>query len=463
MKINRLRDRVAKTPKVLELTRYASKIVELSVNQLKPYAKNARTHSKRQIKQIAESITRFGFTNPVLIDENRQIIAGHGRAQAAELVGLKRVPTIALEHLSEAEKRAYIIADNRLAEKAGWDREILAIELQGLIDLDFDVELTGFEMAEIDLILDEAAEANEAPSPEDNAPEVAPGPAITFAGDLWIAGQHRLFCGDARDPAAYANILEGRLAEFVFTDPPYNLAIAGNVSGLGRVKHQDFAMACGEMNERQFTEFLHSVFRRLAHSTTGGSIHCICMDWRHAFEMMTAGRAVYRELKNICVWCKTNAGMGSHYRSQHELVFVWKKGTSSHVNNIELGRYGRSRSNVWSYPGVNTLRPGRMDELALHPTVKPVALVADAIKDSSRRGDRVLDPFAGSGTILIAAEKTGRQARAIELDPHYCDVAIRRWQAYTGKTAIHTETGLLFEDYEERSRSSGAGGRGDAK
>jgi DNA modification methylase len=462
MKRHRFRDSVATIPKVVGLPGYASKIVELPVNQLKPYAKNGRTHSKRQIKQIAESIKRFGFTNPVLIDENRQIIAGHGRVKAAELLDLKRVPTIAIEHLSEAEKRGYIIADNRLAEKAGWDREILAIELQGLIDLEFDVELTGFEMAEIDLILEEAAEARVATSPDDNAPEVAPGPATTCPGDHWILGKHRLFCGDARDPAAYASILEATLGEFVFTDPPYNVPIAGNVSGLGRVKHRDFAMACGEMNERQFTEFLDIVFLRLAAATTEGSIHCICMDWRHTFEMLSAGRGVYRELKNICVWCKSNAGMGSQYRSQHEFVFVWKKGASAHVNNIELGRYGRSRSNVWSYAGVNTLRPGRLDELALHPTVKPVALVADAIKDCSRRGDRVLDPFAGSGTTVIAAEKTGRQARAIEIDPHYCDVAIRRWQTYTGKTAVHAETGLSFEDHEERGRSSDHGATGDA-
>ena len=289
MKLQQLRDSVATIPKVLALPGYASKIVSLPVNQLKPYAKNGRTHSKRQVKQIANSIERFGFTNPVLIDENRQIIAGHGRAKAAELLGLRKVPTIALEHLSEAEKRAYIIADNRLAEQAGWDWEILAIELQGLIDLDFDVELTGFDMAEIDLILDEAAEANTSPPPEDNTPDIASGPAITRPGDLWILGKHRLVCGDARDPAAYASILEGALAEFVFTDPPYNVPIAGNVSGLGRVKHRDFAMACGEMNERQFTEFLDIAFRRLAAATTEGSIHCICMDWRHTLEMLTAG------------------------------------------------------------------------------------------------------------------------------------------------------------------------------
>jgi DNA modification methylase len=454
MKMHRLRDSAAVVPRVVVLPCYASKIVQLPIHSLRPYANNGRTHSKRQIKQIFESIKRFGFVNPVLIDESGQIIAGHGRVKAAEQLGLRRIPTIALEHLSEAEKRAYIIADNRLAEKAGWDREILAIELQGLIDLDFDVELTGFDMGEIDLILDEAAEAGEAHSqPEDDAPDVAPGPATTQVSDLWILGKHRLFCGDARDAHAYTTVLDGQLAEFACVDPPYNVRIEGNVSGLGRVKHRNFSMACGEMDERQFTDFLRAAFHLMATHTLNGAIHCIFMDWRHTFEMLTAGRAVYHELKNICVWHKTNAGMGSQYRSQHEFVFVWKKGSGPHVNNIELGRYGRSRSNVWSYAGVNTLRPGRLDELAMHPTVKPVALVADAIKDCSRRGGRVLDPFAGSGTTVIAAEKTGRQARAIEIDPYYCDVAIRRWQAYTGKNAVHADTGQFFEDHEARNRA----------
>jgi DNA modification methylase len=439
-------------PNGAEPTPYASKIVLKPINSLRPYAKNSRTHSKRQIKEIARSIERFRFTNPVLIDESGQIIAGNGRVEAAKLLELSEVPTITLEHLSEAEKRAYIIADNRLAEKAGWDREILAIELQNLIDLEFDVELTGFDMGEIDLILDEAAEAGEAPSqPEDDAPDVAPGSATTKAGDLWILEKHRLFCGDARDAHAYTTVLDGQLAEFACADPPYNVRIEGNVSGLGRVRHRNFAMACGEMDEAQYTDFLKASCRLMAEHSIDGAIHCVFMDWRHAFEMMTAGRAVYHELKNVCVWAKTNAGMGSLYRSQHELAFIWKNGTAPHVNNVELGRYGRSRSNVWNYAGVNTLRPGRLDELAMHPTVKPVALVADAIKDCSRRGQLVLDPFAGSGTTVIAAQKTGRHARVIEIDPHYCDVAIRRWQAYTGKPAVHAETGLSFEDHERRS------------
>ena len=230
--------------------------------------------------------------------------------------------------------------------------------------------------------------------------------------------------------------------------PPYNDAIR-NVSGLGKTHHREFAMASGEMNSEQFSNFLEEIFRQLADHTSDGSLHHICMDWRHAWEMLTAGRTVYWALKNICVWSKTNGGMGSFYRSQHELIFVWQKGPGSHVNNIELGRHGRSRTNVWTYQGVNTFKQDREDELRMHPTVKPVALVADAIKDCTLHGALVLDSFGGSGTTMIAAEKTGRKARMIEIDPHYVDVAVRRWQAYTGKLAIHAESGRTFEEIEE--------------
>ena len=421
------------------------------VRELRPHPNNARTHSRKQVKQIAKSIEKFGFCNPVLVDDAKQIIAGHGRVEAAKLLGLEVVPTCLICHLSEAEKRAYILADNKLAENAGWDRELLAIELQGLIELDVDIELTGFETAEIDLVLEEAREASGAPvGPEDKTPEPSPGPAVTQTGDLWLLGDHRLLCGDARNKIAYERLLEGAKAEFVFTDPPYNVAIDGNVCGLGRIHHREFAMASGEMSEVDFTAFLQAVFAQLAENTVDGSIHQIFTDWRHLSEMLNAGRAVYSELKNVCVWNKTNAGMGSFYRSKHELVFVWKSGTAAHINNFELGQHGRHRTNVWDYPGISSGRAGRLAELAMHPTVKPVAMVADAIKDCSRRTSLVLDPFCGSGTILIAAERTGRKARALEIDPHYVDVAVRRWQAYTGKAALLAETGETFEAVEER-------------
>jgi DNA modification methylase len=433
------------------------KIEYTPVRELRPHPNNARTHSKKQIRQIAKSIQQFGFCNPILIDDAKQIIAGHGRVEAAKLLGIDAVPTVRLSHLSEADRRAYVLADNKLAEKAGWDRELLAIELQGLIELDVDIELTGFEMAEIDLILEEAREgSSDSSGPEDAVPEPSPGPVVSQTGDLWLLGSHHLLCGDTRDQAAYDHLLAGAKAEFVFTDPPYNVAIDGHVSGLGRIHHREFAMGCGEMSELEFTAFLKTVFALLAEHSIDGSIHQICMDWRHIWEMLDAGRSVYGELKNLCVWNKTNAGMGSFYRSKHELVFVWKSGTVAHINNFELGQHGRHRSNVWDYPGVNTMRPGRLEELAMHPTVKPVALVADAIKDCSRRGGLVLDPFCGSGTILIAAERTGRKARALEIDPIYVDVAVRRWQAYAGKSAILAGSGETFETTAERRAKAAA-------
>jgi DNA modification methylase len=425
-------------------------IQNLPIDTLRPYERNARTHSKRQIRQISKSIQRFGFCNPVLIDHQRQIIAGHGRVAAARLLGIDQIPTVELAHLSDLEKRAYVLADNRLAEKAGWDREILAIELQALVTLNFEVELTGFETAEIDLVLEEANEAAGAsPGREDETPAYSAGPVVTRLGDLWELGPHRLLCADARQPASYAQLLNNAKAEFVFTDPPYNVPIDGHVCGLGRIRHADFAMGCGEMSEAEFRGFLEAVFSQLAANTVDGSIHQICMDWRQMPEMLAAGKAVYQELKNLCVWSKSNAGMGTFYRSRHELVFVWKNGSAPHINTFELGQFGRSRSNVWDYPGVNSLKPNRLEELAMHPTVKPVALVADAIKDCSRRNDLVLDPFAGSGTMLIAAERTGRRAAALEIDPHYVDVAIRRWQHFTGKAAVLVATSKTFEEIGE--------------
>jgi DNA modification methylase len=355
------------------------------------------------------------------------------------------VPCLRLEHLDEAHKRAYILADNKLAEKAGWDRDILAIELQHLtsLDLDFEVTTTGFEMAEIDLLL---VGSESKPDPADTVPAVAAGPPVTRLCDLWHIGRHRLLCGDATDPNAYARLLGDETAQMAFTDPPYNVPIDGHVCGLGNTRHREFAMASGEMSEAEFTRFLEAVFSNLARHAADGAVHFVCMDWRHMGEVLAAGRAAYTELKNLCVWVKTNGGMGSLYRSQHELVFVFKSGRAPHVNNVELGRHGRHRTNVWSYAGLNAFGATREDDLAAHPTVKPVALVADAILDCSRRKGIVLDAFAGSGTTLVASERTGRRGYGIELDPAYCDVILRRLADVTGVAAVHAETGLRFAE-----------------
>ena len=340
-----------------------------------------------------------------MIDGNKRVICGHGRIAGARLLGLEIVPTITLEHLSDTELRAYVIADNRLAERAGGDKEISALELQGLLELKFDVEIIGFDGPDLEVIIDNGNQ-DHGSAEEDKLPELLPTRIVTKPNDLWILGEHRLFCGDARNRESFTTLLCGDSAQLIFIDPPYNVKIRGHVSGKGRVRHREFAEASGEKTSGQFSKFLEDAFALLAGHSADGAIHFVCSDWRHLDEMLAAGRRVYRELKNLVVWNKTNAGMGSFYRSQHELILVWKNGRGKHVNNIELGQHGRNRSNVWTYAGANAFGADRLDELAMHPTVKPVALVADAILDCSRRSDIVLDSFGGSGTTLIACERT---------------------------------------------------------
>jgi DNA modification methylase len=429
------------------------------IEELKPDLANPRLHSRKQIRQIANSIREFGFVAPVLIDRDDKVIAGHGRLLACPELGITEVPTVRLDHLTPAQARAFMIADNRLTEIATWDDQLLAVQLKelSLLDLDFSLELTGFEMGEIDLriaSLDDSAEA--ADDPADVLPEAAPGPPLSQVGDLWVLGGHRLLCGNAIDPAVFAGLMDEERAAMVFTDPPYNVPIDGHASGLGVIRHRPFPMASGEMDRSEFTTFLGQAFRNLTAFSADGSLHFICMDWRHIAELLAAGGDVYSELQNLCVWVKDNGGMGSFYRSQHELVFVFRNGRNGHRNNVRLGRFGRNRSNVWHYPRVNSF--GRCGEegnlLALHPTVKPVAMVADAILDCSARGDLVLDAFLGSGTTVIAAERTGRRCYGLELDAGYVDTTIRRWQALTGGSAHHATSGRSFDDLAREAEAA---------
>jgi DNA modification methylase len=429
--------------------------------KLKPRLKNPRTHTPRQVKQIAVSIQEFGFINPVLVDGADEIVAGHARVTAAISLGMTDVPTVRVDHLSPAQIRAYVIADNRLAENAGWDRELLALELQELsVQPNFDVTVTGFEMGEIDLIIGEASDNK--PDEADVIPEIDhSAPAVSRLGDCWRIGDHFLLCGNALKRRSYERLLNGKRAQMVFTDPPYNVRIAGNVSGLGRNQHREFAMASGEMTRREFTNFLRRALTNLAEFSADGSIHFICMDWRHIQELADAADDAYTELKNICVWSKSNAGMGSLYRSAHEFIFVYKNGHAKHINNVELGRFGRSRTNVWQYAGMSSFGTDRDASLAGHPTPKPLALVSDAILDCSKRGGIVLDAFAGSGTTLLAAEKTGRRGYGIELDTHYADLIIKRFEEIYGLGAIHVESDLSFDrvraERTERNEDGQAG------
>jgi hypothetical protein len=356
-------------------------IVDRAIASLTPYARNARTHSKKQVRQIANSIERFGFTNPVLIGDAGEIVAGHGRVDPAKLLGMKSVPTLALSHLNAAERRAYVLADNKLALNAGWDQDLLADELHGLEELGFDLELTGFSLAEIDIVFDDASQRQTiAREAKEDRIGLIPVDPVSQLGDLWLLGRHRLLCGDARDADAYVRLLGSETVDIVFTDPPYNVPVDGHIGGLGKVKHREFAMASGEMSTEVFTTFLAETLTPMSAAMRDGAIAYVCMDWRHMGELLTAGHSVFDELKNVIVWNKTNGGMGTFYRSKHELIFVWKKGTAAHTNSFGLGDTGRYRTNVWDYPGISSPGANRDAELAMHPTVKPVALVADALR-----------------------------------------------------------------------------------
>jgi DNA modification methylase len=429
-------------------------IIYRNVTDLKLAPDNPRLHSPKQIRQIARSIEGFGFNVPVLIDAQMGVIAGHGRVLACKLLGINEVPTISLEHLTEPQIHAFRIADNKLTENSNWDERLLAEQIKALseVELDFNLKSTGFEMGEIDVMVEGLAPASRGKDdPADAIPDTGAKPQVTRSGDLRVLDRHRVCCGDGRNESAYSALMEGRRADMVFTDPPYNDPIDGYVAGFGKIHHAEFAMASGEMSEAEFTAFLIKVFNLLARHSDDGALQFICMDWRHTPELLAAASQAYTEFKNLCIWVKDVAGQGSLYRGQHELVFVFKSGKAAHRNNIQLGQFGRYRTNVWQYRRVNSL--GRATDegnlSGLHPTIKPVELVADAILDCTARRDVVLDPFLGSGTTVIACERTGRTCYGIELDPRYVDTIVRRWQAFTGQSAVQESTGRTFNEMEE--------------
>lgn len=430
-----------------------TQIAFIAIDRLVPDPKNARQHPPKHVRQLAESIATFGFNVPILIDHQQQVIAGHGRLLAAQHLGWNEVPTITLDHLTPDQVRAYRIADNRLTDCSAWDDRLLAEQLLSLsiADLDFDLTAIGFELAEIDLRIQSLRDEED---DEPLEPDEVDGPVYSRPGDLWALGPHRIYCGNALETEAYAALIQGATASVVFSDPPYNVPIQGHVMGNGAIRHAEFAMASGEMSPAQFEAFLAQAISQMKAVCASGSLLYLCMDWRHMGELGRAAESQDLELKNVCVWDKGVGGMGSLYRSQHELVFVFKSGEVAHTNNVQLGRFGRNRTNVWHYPGANSFarKTGEGNLLALHPTVKPTALVADVLLDASARGDIVLDPFLGSGTTLLAAESTGRIGYGIELEPRYVDTAIRRWQRKTGQSAVHAVTGEIFD-----ARASGSG------
>lgn len=423
-------------------------ITHRAIGELKPNKKNARTHSKRKINDLAAAIKALGFIGAVIVDEHDRILAGHARHAAAQLAGMPTIPTICVNNLSEAQMRAFVLADNKFAERAGWNRELLAAEIEELSillpELDLNLSLTGFEAGEIDFLLTEIGE--EKLAVEDKIPPHTLLPTVSKPRDLWKLGKHRLLCDDSRREENYARLVGDERAAMVFADPPFNVPIAGHVQGRGRVQHCEFAFASGEMSQSEFRDFLTDCFAAAINVSQKGAIHYVCMDWRHIDVLMNVGRDIYDAMLNLVVWNKTSPGQGSFYRSQHELIGVFRVAGAAHQNNIELGRFGRNRSNVWSYTGVNSFGANRTELLASHPTVKPVALVADAIKDCTCKGQLVLDPFMGSGTTILAAERVGRRAFGIEYEPAFTDVAIRRWQDFTKSDAILEADGRTFDE-----------------
>lgn len=419
---------------------------------LTPSPGNPRVHSPQQIQAIARCIETFGFTAPLLVDGNNEIIAGHGRLEAAKLLRLSEIPVIHQGHMTDAQVKAYRIADNRLAERSTWDERGLALALQELQEmaLEFDLEVIGFDTPEIDLRI----QSLDSPDEADAADEFAgPGEvAVSMVGDLWHLGCHRLFCGSALDAEIYAALLGADQASAVFSDPPYNVRIDGHVTGNGRVKHREFAMAFGEMDADQFVAFLRTWVELARSAMTGAGVIFTCMDWRHLPEATTALTQAGDELINLCVWVKSNGGMGSLYRSRHELVLVSRPRGTQHQNNVQLGAYGRNRTNVWHYPGMNSfVGRARAHGAEIHPTVKPIRMVADAILDVTSRGDIILDPFCGSGTTILAAERTGRRGYGIELDPLYIDLTLRRWQDMTKQVAKLADGRSFAEVAAERT------------
>lgn len=428
-------------------------LVMLRPQDLKERKQNAQIHPEKQIKQIMRSMEVNGVYSPLIVDEAYTVIAGHARLEAAGRLGYSEVPCVILRGLSEAQKLALMLADNKIAANATTDRTKLAVALSEIleIDIDFDLTLTGYTAIEIDQVeLDLAPRDKSSDPQDDDIPAIDEGqPAFTAAGDIWICGNHRIICGNALHHHIYERLLGSETAQMCMADPPFNLSTE-RIGSSGSIKHREFEMASGEMLSPEFEAFLEAVFLLMVEFSQSGSIHFVFMDWRHLAEITAAGQRAFTELKNLIVWAKDNGGMGTFYRSRHELIFAFKNGTAPHINNFELGQHGRYRTNVWEYRGLNTGGRDRQETLKLHPTVKPVKMLADALQDCSQRGGIVLDPFGGSGSTMIAAERTGRRARLIEIDPLYVDTTIRRWQAMTKDDAIHAKTGETFNQREQR-------------
>jgi DNA modification methylase len=420
------------------------------IDRIQANPREPRIYTEAVRRKISRTLRQFGPL-PLVVDPNRVVLSGNIWLTSAQEAGFTEVPVFVAEHLGAAEAEAFMLFQVRTIERGKWDEHLLGQVLQDLTlqPLDFDISITGFDPPEIDLLIEGLDQKPNEPDPADDVPPA--GPSVSRLGDLWILRNHRLLCADSLKAESYKTLLHDESAHIAFADPPFNLKIAGHVSGLGAVTHREFAMASGEMSEPEFISFLITALTHMAANSRNGALHFIAMDWRHLYELLMAGRQVYDGFQNLCVWAKDRPGMGSLYRSQHELFLVFKHGKGRYRNNVQLGRFGRNRSNVWAYPGANTFGRGGEEGNLLHqhPTIKPAALIADVLLDASRRGDLVLDPFIGSGSTLIAAEKVGRHARGIEIDPLYVDLAVQRWERWTGEQALLDGDGRTFREVAE--------------
>ena len=438
-------------PKSQDLTEL--ELIYLPPGEIQPYPDNARVHPEEQLKMIEASIAAFDFNNPVLVTPEHVLIAGHGRLEAAKKLGLERVPALVLAHLSEAQQRAYRVADNAIMLKGEWSLELLAQELEFVSAVDFDipVEALGFEMGEIAFLIDDAkSAASRGGNDEEEVVEPDRSLAsVSRLGDIWQIGPHGVICGDARDRATYARLLGDRRADVVISDMPWNVPYKGHIGGLGKVQHEEFVMASGEMTREEFRGFTKDVLVLQSDFSRPGALSLQFIDWRSVADMIEVGEEVYDALINLCVWVKPNGGMGSLWRSRHELICVFRTKGARHQNNVQLGKHGRNRTNVWEYAGASSFGAERMKNLAAHATCKPVAMIAEAIKDCTNRGDLVLDAFLGSGTTVMAAHESGRVGAGIELDPHYVDVAVQRIAEVVGTEPVH-EDGRSFEEVREQ-------------
>lgn len=424
----------------------SSQIQSVPLKEIKDYKHKLRQYGKKQIEKTINLIQTTGFPPVVLVNQNKEVVTGQFLIEAAKAMGLKTVPVILTDNLDEKTTRLLRLGLDRLRDEEEWIKDALSAEMRELnIDYpELDLTLTGFEVAELDFYLDLNAQDTDDQLPALSQNNVA----VAQKDDLWLLGEHKLYCGDSLENNSYAGLLKKNTARMVLTDPPYNVPVNGHVCGNGKIKHREFENASGEMSPEEFTRFLTAIFEYLKSYSKNSALQYIFMDWRHSLELLSAAKNVDLEHKNTCIWVKDNGGMGSLYRSRHEMVHIFKNGKEPHTNNIELGKHGRYRTNVWEYPGVNSFA-GSQDNLLLHPTVKPVALLADAIKDVTKTGDIILDPFGGSGSTLIAAQRTDRRAHLIEIDEHYCDVIIERWQNVTGQEAVNAQSKKSFSDIRE--------------